>query len=77
MRTKSKIDGVEVLTVTTSWCADDVRSELGDGVKDWSDKKIMDELEDLTDSFIEKSVESGWDVIRYCWCHHDGFDSEE
>tara|TARA_Y100001963_G_scaffold111963_1_gene154909 strand:+ start:477 stop:683 length:207 start_codon:yes stop_codon:yes gene_type:complete len=55
------------VNVNTSWCADDVRQQLGKDVEHMTDEEILDELDNLYKTFHEACVSSGWDVIISCF----------
>jgi len=56
-----------VVDVRTTWCADDVRCHFEKDVDHMTDEEIMEELESLHGGFHDMCVDSGWDVIRYCF----------
>ena len=53
------------IEVITSWCVADVRAHLKDSVSHMTDEEIMTELDNLSKSFHEECVGSGWNVIMY------------
>jgi hypothetical protein len=57
----------KTIPVKTSWCVDDVRSELGDKVKHMTDDEIFEELGNCANGFHEMAIQSGWDVINFAF----------
>jgi len=55
--------GFPPIEVRTSWCIDDVRSQLGGDVEHMTDEEIHSELERLASQFEDDCVLSGWGVI--------------
>lgn len=56
-----------VVKVETSWCAEDVRCYFEEDVAHMTDEEVMEELESLHNGFHNMCVESGWNVIAYCF----------
>ena len=58
--------------VGTTWCAEDVRTHYGDRVEHMTDEEILEGLRNLHKYFDEKLVESGWEVIDFCFDIKEG-----